>query len=559
MDRDDIDQIKRAIDLVQIINSRVQLKRSGTNRWVGLCPFHTERTPSFSVNAEAGFWYCFGCGEHGDVITFLQKIYGMSFQEAIQQLAEQAGIVLQPQTIEDVQADQIKKAEIAAAKKLLATLVDESARCLQQTPQAQEAREWLKNRHCSKAQALEWNLGFGDSQILATAKMQDNKLAYDLGLTAAHWKDRILFPLYDQTGTVIALSGRKLRDEGPGGKYINSPANLLYDKSKILYGMHHAAKHARQMGYIVLVEGQMDCLAMHAMGYANTVATCGTAMSINHLRWISKLVPKLILAFDADEAGIKGIDRVLVTARGMPMTIQWALLPRGKDPSDLLMSNRKDIIDKAITRARTPIQVHLSRLSAELEKTNNVQERSRLINEGMAHIEKIYDPIERHSYYERWADKFSVPIPLTKQDHRRNQLGMSELDMRALYLLFNMPAIRDQLKIWMLQPSAQDIATLYLQGKTVMDLLSDTSSLDEMQKQALAHVLQSEDQEDDPDMIVKMLVLRSANQIIAETEDLLQVGVLARMVALAKNGNADAVDGLVQALEMEQWKSRPAL
>jgi len=549
MDRNQIDYIKSNTDLVQLISTSTQLKKSGLQRWVGLCPFHAERTPSFSVNPSLGFWYCFGCHEHGDAIRFLQLTQGVTFVEAVNQLASRLGIEI----TEDDPTTAQHYGEIRRAQALLKNLVNQGSKHLLESPDTIEIRRWLKQRGCPKQQAIDWSLGVFPRGALESVRRQEPALAHTLGLTAPHWVGRVIFPIHDQSGQVIAISGRKIDDNAPGGKYVNSPANLLYDKSRALYGMYQAAQQARRFGYIVIVEGQMDCLVMHAAGYTNTVAACGTAISLYHLRWIARLVPRLVLCLDGDHAGRSGVDKVVAASRGIPLEIQWAVLPMGKDPSDLVQAGQGEVIKAAIEGAETPIRVQLTRLASKIDAESDIEARSRLIGEGMRYIYALHDPIQRHSYLDMWSDQYQVPIPVDPAlAQRAADLAPPTADMNALYLLITNPGSIN-LRPWMVHKSLRDIVRLCNTGVPVGEMMDpENNLLDAGSKTALAEIMQLDQVEDSVDDLLRILVLRTAQRILAETSDLLNISSLAKAVALAKTGDAAAIERLAVVIENSQ-------
>lgn len=550
MDRELVDRIKDAADIVQIVGARVSLKKSGS-RFVGLCPFHNERSPSFSVNPDMRLWYCFGCHANGDVVSFIQQIYGVSFIEAMQQLSEQTGIPI-PEDGSDGGSGAREKA--AAARALLRMFIERSATTLQESEEAQAARDWLKSRKCKRSTALEWGLGYATQSTINAVRREDSNLAYEIGLTASYWLGRVIFPIYDPSGEPVAISGRKLSDDAPGGKYVNSPSNFLYDKSRVLYGMQEAAKHIKQMGYAVLVEGQADCLAMHEMGYGNTLASCGTAIGVQHLRWVQRFAPKLVLALDADAAGVRGVDKAVAASRGMPLDIVWAVLPDGADPSDLLVAGRQEVIHEAIRAARQPIQVHLDGLTKRISETSDIPERVRLINAGIERIDGLDDPIQRHEYMERWTTRFNTPMPHMRVDNGMpaGPGSLPELDSRALQVLFQDPSA--DVRPWMVHSAIADIVIKCREGNTPQQMVSEGyDGLDENQKIIVAQILQEEDAGDDPAQIIDLLTIRKAQGIISEAEDLLSIGALGRLVSLARAGDARACADLKDTIENLQW------
>jgi len=315
---DQVDEIKRKTDIVGVVGAYVALKKSGRHH-KGLCPFHSEKTPSFIVNEEMGLYKCFGCGAGGDVIKFLMEIEGIEFREALERLADRVGIKLINRRRDD-NDERSKMLEV----------MDLAARyyhwILMEGNSGVKAREYLKSRKINEKIMETFNLGYaiqswdGLVNYLIKKKGYKEDLLEKVGLVSRSakggifdkFRGRIMFPLQDSGGKVVGFTGRILpelaKDDEP--KYMNSPETILYHKGRMLYGFFQAKKAIREKKRVVLVEGQMDCISSYAAGISETVAVGGTALTEDQVEMLARLAEKIYLSMDADEAGnvaIKGL------------------------------------------------------------------------------------------------------------------------------------------------------------------------------------------------------------------------------------------------------------
>lgn len=376
-----IERIKQKLDIVEEIGAVVSLKKSG-KAFKGLCPFHGERTPSFYVFPDKQDWHCFGCGERGDLITFVQKQQSLDFREALELLAERAGIPLEnvsrPESAEEA-------AETATRKRLRA--LNEAAAIwfhhqLLQSPAAQYCRSYLDARGVSNDSIAYWRLGYApDGDALATYLLgagYSEKELVEAGLARereanrggglyTYFRNRLIFPIRDARGQTIAFGGRSL--DGGNPKYLNTPQTLLFDKSATLYGLDLAREGIRRTNRVVIVEGYMDAVVTHQYGTRNVVACIGSAITEKHIRQIKKLTRRVTLALDPDAAGesatLRGItvaqqafDRVVVPVPGPapdnPRAQQDGLHTRGKRGAPRGIVRFEEQVDAEITVAKLP-------------------------------------------------------------------------------------------------------------------------------------------------------------------------------------------------------------
>ena len=341
----DVQRVREATDLVALIGRRVSLKRVGS-RHVGLCPFHTEKTPSFSVNGSEGFYHCFGCKASGDAITFLRETENLDFADAVEQLAAAANIEL---TYDAPGAQRSNR-----HRKELLDLLERAARFyherLMSSPDAGEARAYLRRRGYDRDTVVKWRLGYAPP--LWDALCQHLGAPVDLlrkaGLASAEqesdfFRDRVMFPICDASGRVVSFAGRILPRSGEappkGPKYKNTAGTAVYDKSKVLYGLHLAKQAARTSERVVVCEGHTDVIGCDLAGVSESVATCGTALTKQHAELLSRSAKRIVLAFDADAAGQTAAERAHQWEREFGLVIFVAALPPGSDPGDLAASN----------------------------------------------------------------------------------------------------------------------------------------------------------------------------------------------------------------------------
>lgn len=395
-----IQEIKERLPIEEVVSRYVKLERSGINL-KGLCPFHSEKSPSFFVAPHRGSFMCFGCGKKGDIFTFVQEIEGLEFFDALKQLAEQAGVTLE---LSSNAQDKQKKDAYAILEK--ACLVFESY-----LHKDIAAQDYLAHRGLTEKTIRQFRIGYvpdeWQSLYNELKKSFDEKDILESGLVIKNesgrvydrFRGRIMFPIFDSSGKVIAFTGRVLiAEQKETPKYVNSPETALFSKSHVLYGLNFAKQAIRKHNFVVLVEGQMDVIMSHQMGYANTVASSGTAFTQDQLQMIAKLTPNLLLAFDSDGAGLATTAKVWEMAVGQGLDVKIAYYEGAKDPADTIKENPDDwkaIIKGAIhiiefvTRLVAKIPDERKRLKAYQEKVLPLLKRIQTYSEKNFFIEKI--------------------------------------------------------------------------------------------------------------------------------------------------------------------------
>ena len=347
-----VEQIKERMDIADLVSQYVSLQRAGANM-KARCPFHSERTPSFVVSSVRQSYHCFGCGEHGDIFTFIEKIEGVDFRGALKILAEKTGV--------EVKYDGPKqtKEELDEKAQMFSAMTQASAFYHQKLIENKEALKYVKSRGLTQGIIDKFQIGFAPNNWHAIEKtltiegfklgileksgllIRGNRGYYD------RFRSRIMFPIRDSAGRVVAFSGRIFESESnlstipsraiqPPAKYINSPETKLYNKSRVLYGYDMAKQAIRKNNFAILVEGQMDLVACHQAGYINTVAISGTALTPEHCKILGRMSKNIVLALDADQAGIKAAGRSALIALSNGFDVKVARMPEGADPADIL-------------------------------------------------------------------------------------------------------------------------------------------------------------------------------------------------------------------------------
>ncbi len=355
-----IQRVKDATDIVAVVGEHVQLKKAGSS-YKGLCPFHNEKTPSFMVSASRNSFHCFGCGKGGNAVTFLMEVERLSFPEALRLLAEKAGIELpKPQEREeDRQVDRVRERLFAlnefAAKFFLEKLL---------SPEGQSARDYFKGRGFNKEDALKFLIGFApagwDSLKIAGSKAgfsQEELLAAGLIVHNEEknsfydkFRNRLIFPVKNNYDKILAFGGRAL-GEDPGPKYLNSPETLLFKKGENLYLLESAREAIRQKGFVTVVEGYFDALALHHHGFENTVATLGTALTPQHGRILKRYTQEVLFSYDADEAGQAAVARSYEPLASAGLQVRVLVMPEGKDPDGYLQRHKPEELASLMEKA----------------------------------------------------------------------------------------------------------------------------------------------------------------------------------------------------------------
>ena len=405
---EDLERVRSATDIAALIGERVALRRVGT-RWIGLCPFHAEKTPSFSVNAELGLYYCFGCQAHGDAISFLRETEHLDFVEAVESLAQRAGVPLRYE--EAAGAGRGRKRTAALTEALEAAVAWYHDRLLKGA-EAGEARAYLRRRGYDGDVVRRYKLGWApagwDTMVRALRLPEDVLIGTGLafrshaGRLTDSFRARVLFPIFDSAGRPVGFGGRVLPGtEGP--KYKNTSGTSLYDKSKVLYGLNWAKSDIVQRGQVVVCEGYTDVIGLHSCGVAEAVATCGTALAEGHVRLLSGFARRIVLAYDADTAGQGAAMNFYDWERNFEADIRVVAFPPGTDPADMALGDPSGLI-QAVAQAKPYLGFRLDRVLSTAD-LRGPEGRARAAEACMSLIAEHPDPLVRDQYLMQVADR----------------------------------------------------------------------------------------------------------------------------------------------------------
>ena len=363
---DDIQKVRSAVLLSDIVSPHSQLRRTGRGQ-VGLCPFHSERTPSFSVNDETGRYMCFGCGAKGDVFTFVQQTEQLDFVGSVERLASKAGIELR-YTSGAGNGERKHRKELQA---LMERAVDWYHTRLLEAPDARVARDYLRSRGLAGEVARSFKIGWAPDDWDALCKGLDAPAAMltEVGLGFVNkagrlqdsFRARVMFPIFDENNAAVAFGGRILPGSTDPAKYKNSTETPVYMKSRTLYGMNWAKGNVVKEDRVIVCEGYTDVIGFHRSGLATAVATCGTALTEEHVKLMKRYARNIVLAFDADSAGQGAADKFYAWEKKYDISVSVAQFPPGQDPGELAQTN-PEALSKAITEAMPFLGFRLKRL-----------------------------------------------------------------------------------------------------------------------------------------------------------------------------------------------------
>jgi DNA primase len=409
---EDIDRVRTTTDFVAIASEHVALRKVG-RRWQGLCPFHAEKTPSFSVNAEEGLFYCFGCQAKGDIISFVEQIEHLSFPDAVERLASRAGISLRYDETGDQSRDRQEKAKLGDA---MARAVEWYHQRLLTSPDAGKARGYLKSRGYDGEIVRAYKLGWAPDEwdTLARALALPDEVLEKTGLGFKNragkqqdaFRARILFPIFDVRGDAVALGGRVMPG-ADGPKYKNSPETRLYAKSKVLYGLNWAKSPIVDAGEVIVCEGYTDVIGFAQAGLPRAVATCGTALTDEHFRLLKNFARRIVLAYDADAAGQAAAERFYEWEQKFEVQVLVADLPPGGDPADLARTD-PPALEKAVVDAKPFLKFRLDRLLARAD-LRTIEGKARVAGEAAALIREHPNAIVREQYQGQVAVRLDLP------------------------------------------------------------------------------------------------------------------------------------------------------
>lgn len=413
-----ISDISDSIDIVSVIGDYVPLKRVGRN-YVGLCPFHSEKTPSFTVSPDKQMWYCFGCGEGGDVYTFLMKHLNLTFPEAVSQLAEAAGITLPEEEAKDPQeaARQSLRQRLFEINRLAARWYYANLRNL---PEAEPAREYLRQRGLSEKIQSYFGLGYAPdgwdgllkhltrqgykeediAQAGLILKRKDNSGYYD------RFRGRIMFPILDHQGRVMAFGGRVVGDGEP--KYLNSPETPVFHKGRSVYGLNWAAGSIRRKNRVIVVEGYMDVISAHRFGVTNAVASLGTAFTSDQGRLLMRYSENISIAYDADTAGAKATLRGLNILQSLGARVRVAQLPQGMDPDDYLRRHGQAAFEQLVGKQSLSLMEYKLEHALTEYDSGTIEGKAAIVRSLLPDLAGLKSAVEREEYMRLIASRLDL-------------------------------------------------------------------------------------------------------------------------------------------------------
>jgi DNA primase len=494
------EQLKDQLNIVEVVGQYVRLKRQGAGqRWVGLCPFHSEKTPSFGVHSGHQYFKCFGCDAAGDVFKFVQQIESLTFPETLRLLAERYGIAMpERQRMDDPEAQRI--AALLEIHEAAAEIFQENLR----GPSGQEARAYVQSRGISADTAREFRLGLSDSswqQLTQRLKRFGEALLVESGLVMKReegpgvydrFRSRLMFPIHNASGKVIAFGGRALLPDEKV-KYINSPETKLYTKSSVLYNMHRAKIAARKNDRMILVEGYMDAIGIYTAGFQEVLAVCGTALGSGQIRSIKQELSyqsgkgHVILNLDSDAAGVRSTEKHISMLLGQGLRVKVLEIPGELDPDEYIQANGADAYGKLIERA--PSYFHwltdYARKKFDMHTAEGRVDAFKLI---LPAVEQVHDRIERAAIATEIAEQLGVDREIVRQALR--QKPGSQTSQRPREVVSAAPP-NEKLLIACMLSSADARAV-------VRHYLSESDSLERLELKTIFQAILSSDTPDHP-------------------------------------------------------------
>jgi DNA primase len=434
---DDVARVRDATDLVALIGEHIALKRVG-RRFMGLCPFHTEKTPSFSVNPDLGVFHCFGCQKSGDAITFVRETENLDFVEAVERLAARAGITLRYDNA-NVGKDRKRKERLS---EVVGAAIAFYHRLLLEAPEGGPGRKHLRSRGFDGDAARRFQLGWApDGFDALSVHLQresfDRKDIHDAGLAFVNranklqdqFRSRLMFPIYDSRGEPAGFGGRALGDQMP--KYKNSPETPIYQKSRLLYGLNWAKGEIVARGEVVICEGYTDVMAFVLAGVPNAVATCGTALADDHFQILKNLARKVTLAYDADSAGQAAAERWYQWEQTYEVQVEVADLPLGRDPGDLWKEDAAKL-QKGLDNAKPFLEFKVDRL-LQSSSVDTAEARAKVARRAVAIVRQHPNEIVRSTYIGRLSEQLKIDKNWFDRALLSGRLGDLEVDTREFH------------------------------------------------------------------------------------------------------------------------------
>ncbi|MGA7168688.1 MAG: DNA primase [Candidatus Sulfotelmatobacter sp.] len=459
--------VKQQADIVRIIGDYIKLKKAGAQNYSGLCPYHGEKTPSFSVHATRQFYHCFGCGVSGDVFSFVQKIENITFPEAIRLVAQKLGIPLPKATYSTPgEAKEAKlRAQLLDAQERAAAFFQE---CLKR-PEGARARDYLQGRGLDENTIASFRVGYApdsgfqlrdrlagefNEEVLRESglfswKQEDSRQPTQNANSDAEnrkpqtgsrkaeaamyskFRNRVMFPITNETGKIIAFTGRTLAtDEKAGPKYLNSPETGIYSKGRVLFNLDHAKEAIRKLDYAILVEGQMDCISVYAAGFHNVIASSGTAFTELQAKLLGRFTKNVIVNFDPDTAGAKATERTLGLLVEEEFNIRVLTLEQGFDPDLFIRRKGKDTYGAALKGSQKYFDYLIDRARSHFP-VRSAEGKVKAVNYLLPHIQRVPSRIVRDELGQAIAQKLGIDSAVLRQELRHVAADRSAAALKA--------------------------------------------------------------------------------------------------------------------------------
>jgi DNA primase len=419
------DRVKQQADIVRVVGEYVRLKKSGQN-FTGLCPFHSEKTPSFAVHPVKQIYHCFGCGAGGDVFKFVMEMDKITFPDSVRAVAEKCGIAIpraRERTPEERQQNQQRTSLVELHREAAAFFVQQ----LNATPEGRAAKAYLLDRGLDSEAMARFGIGFapsGGEALLRAFKQKYPEKALEVsglfsrdqnGRLFDRFRRRVMFPIANDTGKIVAFGGRALGDDLP--KYLNSPETPIYTKSNILYHLDRAKEALRQSDFAVLVEGYMDAIAVARAGVSNVVASCGTSLTEPQVKLLNRFTRRIIVNYDPDTAGQAATERSLTILLEQGAEVRVLALPGGKDPDSFIRSEGAVAYTKLLKEAPPYVDYLISR--ARKMDMSTAEGKLRAVNFLMPYVQRIPDRILRSEWATRIAQQLRIEEPVLRESMRK--------------------------------------------------------------------------------------------------------------------------------------------
>jgi DNA primase len=474
-------EVKSQVDIVRVIGDYVRLKKAGVDRYVGLCPFHSEKTPSFSVQSRIQIFKCFGCGKGGDVFNFVMEHQGLSFREALELIAEQHGIAIpKGRDPEASDAEATKREIIFRAHEFTQQHFAEALL----SPRGEEARTYLKGRGLDRDTVDQFGIGYAPPGNGLVDLLRGQGLAEDLliesGLVGkpeerpglySFFRDRVTFPIHGHTGKVIGFGARALRD-GQEPKYLNSRESPIYNKRTVLYNMHRAKESIRKNNRVVLVEGYMDVIGVAGAGIAETVACCGTSLTPQHAHALSRQADSVIINFDSDNAGQAATERSVEVLLQEGLEIRVLALATGKDPDDFCRDQGGEAYLALLEKAPSYF-IWLADRTRKQFDLKTADGRMKALEALRPAVNLIPQEIKRAALAEELASHLGVNKGLILEEFRRSATQRRKAPLRTHIVTLG-PSERLLLELFIDSPAARE------------EMLSDAEEIARAQSQPVA-------------------------------------------------------------------------